>query len=137
MRRVIFLPLIIVLAMLLSGCSTHLGLSRILGGGGGASASGGATAAKATKAPNSGITAISIAKGQYRPKNMTIKVGTTLTWTNDDSVPESVTSDAPGLFDSGSIAPGATFSQAFPSAGTFPYHSTVGTTIYGSITVTP
>jgi plastocyanin len=136
MRRVFFFPLVLVLATMVSGCSVHLGLSRILGGG--SAASGGApSAAKATKAADSGVTAISISNGHYRPKNLTVKVGTTLTWTNNSSEAESVTSDAPGLFDSGSLGPGAKFSQIFSSTGTFPYHSTQGTAIYGSITVTP
>jgi plastocyanin len=137
MRRVFFLAPILVSAVLLSSCSSHLGLSRILRGGSADSSSGGSAAAKAAKAPDSGVTAISISNGHYRPKNLTIKAGTTLTWTNNTSVPESVTSDTPGLFDSGSINPGATFSQTFSSEGTFPYHSTAGTAIYGSITVTP
>jgi plastocyanin len=60
-----------------------------------------------------------------------------LTWTNKDSTSQSVTSDTPGIFDSGVLAPGATFSYTFSTAGVFPYHSTATSTTFGSITVTP
>jgi plastocyanin len=136
MRRVFSFSLVLIAGMLLSACSVHLGLSRLLGGGSGSSG-GSSSAPKATRVPGAGTTAISISNGHYRPKNLTIKAGTTLTWTNDDSEPESVTSDTPGLFDSGTLNQGATFSQTFSSAGTFPYHSMGGTAMYGSVTVTP
>lgn len=144
MKRLKLLSGIIVLGLALSGCSVHLGLSKLIGGGG-------ASATKTVKAthtpPASGSTAkgtpaargteISINNAKYRPKNLSIKVGTTLTWTNNDSVPQSVTSDTPGLFDSGLLQPGGTFSYTFAQAGTFPYHSTATTSTFGSVTVTP
>ncbi len=47
--------------------------------------------------------------------------GTTVQWINDDSVAHTVTADG-GAFDSGSLAPGATFSFTFSQAGDFPYY---------------
>jgi plastocyanin len=135
-KRLSTLSLFIVTALLLSSCSLHLGLSKILGGGSSTSTPGASTV-KATHTAPANPDALSIAKGKYRPKNLTVKVGTTLTWSNDDSVPQSVTSDAPGLFDSGLLNPGGTFSYTFSKAGTFPYHSTATKDAFGSITVTP
>jgi plastocyanin len=136
MKRLSLSSLLIVLALLLSSCSLHLGLSKIFGGGS-SNSTPGASSVKATHTPPANPNAISINKGKYRPKNISVKVGTTLTWTNDDSVPQSVTSDAPGLFDSGLLQPGATFSYTFSTAGTFPYHSSATKDTFGSVTVTP
>ncbi len=142
MKRLTLLSVFIALALALSACSVHLGLSKLIGGGGGTSSS--TKSIKATHTPPaSGApaaasgTSISINNAKYRPKNLTVKVGTTLTWTNNDSVPQSVTSDTPGTFDSGLLQPGKTWSYTFSQAGTFPYHSTATTTTFGSITVTP
>ncbi len=136
MKRLISLPVFIALALLLSSCSLHLGLSSLLGKG----SSNGTPAAKTVKAthtPPSNVTAININNGKFRPKNVSIKAGTTLTWTNNDDVQQSVTSDTPGLFDSGLIAPGSTWQHTFAQAGVFPYHSTGTGGNYGTVTVTP
>ncbi len=136
MKRPYLLVIMLVPALWLSSCSTHLGLSRLLGGG--SSKSGGGTAApKASHAASQSGDYVLIANTHYRPKNMTIAAGKTITWTNNDTVPESVTSDTPGLFDSGPLNPGATFVHTFAQTGVFPYHSTAVSSLYGSITVTP
>lgn len=134
MKRLYLYSIVIVPALLLSSCSGHLGLSRLLGGG---SSAAGTPAVKATHTPSADASSILIANGHYRPKNLTVKSGTTLTWTNNDSAPQSVTSDTPGVFDSGPISPGATFVYTFAKAGVFPYHSTTASAVYGAITVTP
>jgi plastocyanin len=83
------------------------------------------------------VSSISIVNGKFRPKNVTVKAGATLTWTNNSDKPESITSDSPGMFDSGPLAPGATWKYTFSQAGTFPYHSTGTSSTFGSVTVTP
>ncbi len=105
-------------------------------GGSGGNGNPGAAAVKATHAPPAPVTAISIKNGKFRPKNVTVKIGTTLTWTNNDDVQESVTSDTPGVFDSGLLAPGATWKYTFDQPGIFPYHSTGQDGVFGSVTVT-
>jgi YVTN family beta-propeller protein len=50
-----------------------------------------------------------------------VKTGQAVTWTNRDPVPHTVTSDA-GLWDSGDIAAGASFSRPFMVPGTYAYH---------------
>ncbi len=136
MKRLSLLSIAIVLSLLLSSCSLHLGLSKLLKGGSSTSGTPAANSSKAAKASSGPVSTISIKGGKYRPKNVTIKVGSSLTWTNNDTVQQSVTSDAPGLFDSGPIAPGATWSYTFSKAGVFPYHSTAATGVYGTVTVT-
>jgi plastocyanin len=115
----------------------HLGLGKLLGSSGASSSTPAANSVKATHTPPANPDAVSIINAKYRPKNLTVKLGTTLTWTNTDSTPQSVTSDAPGVFDSGPLSTGATWSYTFSTAGVFPYHSTASNTTFGSVTVTP
>lgn len=63
----------------------------------------------------------------FTPSSITVKEGTTITWTNKDGISHTVTSDA-GLFDSGSISAsgayssGGNFSFTFATVGTYTYH---------------
>jgi plastocyanin len=59
----------------------------------------------------------------YNPSTITVKSGTTIKWTNMDGIAHTVTSDS-GLFDSGSLGDGGTFSWTFSTTGTFSYHCT-------------
>jgi plastocyanin len=56
----------------------------------------------------------------FLPETITIKKGTTLTWTNEDEAVHTVTADD-GSYDSGRLGLGATFSRTFDRAGTFSY----------------
>ncbi len=76
----------------------------------------------------------------FNPKNKTISAGTTLTWVNKDPVNHTVTSGTPGspdgLFDSGTIGSGGTFTHTFNTSGTFKYYCRIHQDIMtGSITV--
>jgi plastocyanin len=51
---------------------------------------------------------------------LVVPVGTTVTWVNNDSVPHTATSDT-GVWDSGTLAPGQSFSFTFNTPGTFSY----------------
>ena len=59
----------------------------------------------------------------FNPGTITVAANTTIKWTNKDLVVHTVTSDN-GLFDSGNIAAGGTWSQTFTAVGTYPYHCT-------------
>jgi plastocyanin len=65
---------------------------------------------------------------------MTVPAGTTVTWTNTDSLPHTSTSDG-GTWDSGTIAPGKSFSAVLSKTGTFQYHCTIHPGMLGTITV--
>lgn len=85
------------------------------------------TTPTATTAAGSGqmvsITRESSGSFAFSPATLTIKVGSTVTWTNMTPVPHTVTSDDGKSFDSGlsnPIAPsGGTYSFTFKQAGTF------------------
>ncbi len=71
----------------------------------------------------------------FNPSALTINKGANVTWTNDDTVTHTVTSNT-GIWDSGNLAPGATYARQFNDTGTFPYHCTIhGPRMTGTITV--
>ena len=82
------------------------------------------------------------ASGCFSPNPISIKVGDTVTWTNNGSVTHTSTSNT-GAWDTGPIGSGATSSAvSFNSAGTFPYHcaihpSMTGTVIVSAVSATP
>jgi plastocyanin len=55
-------------------------------------------------------------------------------WTNKGAVTHTSTSNK-GVWDSGSIAPGDSFSRVFKKAGTFKYHCTIHPTMTAKIVV--
>jgi plastocyanin len=78
---------------------------------------------------------IAITLFSFDPPNLTVKVGTTVEWTNQDSVPHTVTSDA-GDWDSGRLSQGQSFSHTFAQARTVTYHCSIHPSMTGMITVT-
>lgn len=87
-----------------------------------------------------GASSPSIAK-PYDPSPVTIKPGTSVTWTNNDSTLHTVSSGLPEqgavgtLFDSSLIAPGKTFTHAFDKAGSFDYSCTLHPFMRGQVIV--
>lgn len=73
------------------------------------------------------------AVASFSPASVTVAVGATVTWTNHDNTTHTTTSST-GLW-SGNLAPGATFSRAFPTAGTFDFKCTIHPTMSGTIIV--
>lgn len=71
----------------------------------------------------------------FTPVALTVVTGTTIVWTNKDAISHTVTSDA-GLFDSGPIKSGDTFSYTFSAVGAYTYHCSIHPTMMGSIIVT-
>ncbi len=72
----------------------------------------------------------------FSPGQRTVSVGTTITWTNNDSVVHSViTSSGPESFDSGDIARGGTYMRTFTVAGTYNYYCKYHAYMTGTITV--
>ena len=63
---------------------------------------------------------------KFEPENCTIKVGTTLVWTNTGGVPHTVSAVDGKTFDSGDVTKpvlgGEKFQFTFKTAGDFPYY---------------
>lgn len=79
-------------------------------------------------------TAVSIEDFAFTPDTVQIHAGDSVTWTNNDAVTHTVTSDD-AAFDSGNIAPGETFALDFQTAGTYTYHCDIHTSMTGTVTV--
>ena len=80
-------------------------------------------------------TAISIASFAFGPDTVTIPVGTTVTWTNDeDSIDHTTTSDD-GVWDSATLKPGEQFSFTFDQPGTFTYFCNIHPSMTATIVV--
>lgn len=100
------------------------------------------TAPTATTASTGGQNAVSIVGSgvfSFAPPTLTVKVGTTVKWTNTTLAPHTATSDSGSAqaWDSSDIEPGGTFSFTFTKAGTFAYHCSVHPSMHGTIVVTP
>ena len=83
--------------------------------------------------------AVSIEGFAYTPANITVKKGTTVTWTNNDTAAHTVTSNddsTAGGLDSKGLEKGETYSATFNTVGTFTYHCTFHSNMTGSVTVT-
>src|ERR671930_1426338 len=92
---------------------------------------------------------VSIVKGSsspsiskpYDPSPLTVKAGTSVTWTNNDSSIHTVTSGLPEkgdvgtLFDSSLISLGKTFVHIFDKQGSFDYSCTLHPFMHGMINV--
>jgi len=80
--------------------------------------------------------AASPSNGQfYSPATFTAKAGTTVTWVNRDTTAHTVTSTT-GLFDSGRIDPGGSYSYTFTQTGTYQYDCSYHGWMKGTIVVT-
>jgi plastocyanin len=74
---------------------------------------------------------------KFVPQDVTVSEGGTITWTNDDSPPHTVTKEkGPGPdFDSGNIDPGGNYKRTFNAAGKIDYVCTIHPNQTGTITV--
>ena len=73
---------------------------------------------------------------KFNPEDLTINVGDTVTWTNNDGMGHTATStDEPASFDSENIDAGATWSFTFTEAGTYNYKCDYHSSMTASITV--
>ena len=88
-----------------------------------------------TAAAQDGDVAVEIADFTFSPGTVEVAVGTTVTWTNNDSAPHTVTADD-GAFDSGELAQGDTFGMTFDTAGTYSYFCEIHPQMTASVVVT-
>jgi len=80
------------------------------------------------------IGASSLGRAGFNPTDLTVAVGTTVTWMNTDTVAHTSTSDGNG-WSSGIVAPGGQFSFPFSTAGTFSYHCAIHPGMMGTVVV--
>jgi nitrite reductase (NO-forming) len=76
----------------------------------------------------------------YDPTSAKVKTSTTITWTNDDTLPHTVTSGnadtgPSGEFDSGIVMGGSSFTHTFDKAGSFDYFCALHPYMTGQVIV--
>jgi plastocyanin len=77
---------------------------------------------------------VTISNFAFAPTTITVHKGTTVTWTNEDSVAHTVTGDNGGP-SSGDLGQGVTYSYTFNTVGSFPYHCAIHTYMKGTVVV--
>jgi nitrite reductase (NO-forming) len=123
-----------------TGTTEETGAAPPAEGGGAAETGTGATGGE------SGATGVSIVPGSsslttdsYSPNPVQVSTGATVTWTNDDAQPHTATSGEAvtpdGNFDSGIMAPSATFDFTFTEAGEYPYFCLLHPNMVGTVSV--
>jgi plastocyanin len=111
----------------------HIYLAEGLAGS--AAATQGATAPAATAEAAADAVQVNIKDLAFTPAQITVPVGATVTWTNDDAVPHTATAKDRALLQSGTLEQGAQFSQTFTTPGTIDYFCEFHANMKGEIIV--
>lgn len=92
------------------------------------------TKQQTTQQPQSGteVNSVTIQNFAFSPAKLTIKQGTTVTWTNEDSAPHKIKSDS---FNSGDLSKGDKFEFTFNTKGNFAYSCSIHPAMTGEIVV--
>ena len=116
MKKIVILMLMAIGIVVLSGCSLY----------------GGTATNTPTPAPTQGANIVNIQNFAFNPATLTVKKGTTVTWTNNDSASHQIKS---ATFNSGSFGKGQSFSFTFNDVGTFDYSCVIHPSMLGKIII--
>ncbi|MBI2630201.1 cupredoxin family copper-binding protein [Candidatus Pacearchaeota archaeon] len=122
--RVIYPILIIVIAILLFGAVYYIYSNNSL-----------VDQAPPTGASGNSQYNVEIKESSFNPSEITINKGETITWTNYDSAPHTITSDSNKALDSPTLNQGETFSYTFETSGNYNYHCSFHSSMKGKIIV--
>jgi plastocyanin len=78
---------------------------------------------------------VEIANSAFVPESVTIKKGTVVKWTNDDTAQHTVTSDD-AYFQSPALNQTDGFTFTFDQPGTYTYHCSIHPSMHGTVIVT-
>jgi amicyanin len=101
---------------------------------GGAVFAKGEPAASAQQAAPAAV-AVKIDNFKFGPEDVTVPVGTTVTWTNRDDIPHTVVSTTAGVFKSKVLDTDEKFSFTFSKAGTYEYFCSIHPKMTGKVIV--
>ena len=79
---------------------------------------------------------VSIVDFAFNPQSTNVTAGDSVKWTNNGSFDHTSTSDS-GVWNSGTIPPGSSFTRQFSTPGSFPYHCAIHTTMQATVIVSP
>ena len=77
---------------------------------------------------------VQIKRFTFVPASLSVKAGTTVTWTNEDSTPHTVTS-TDGSWGSDQLAQGDSYMKLFSTPGSYEYHCSIHPYMRGVIVV--
>jgi cell migration-inducing and hyaluronan-binding protein len=77
---------------------------------------------------------VAISGFAYAPRQATVRVGETVTWTNNDSAQHTVTADG-ASFNSGALSQGGVYSRTFDATGVYSYSCAIHPSMVGSVRV--
>ncbi len=112
-----------------------------VGLGGGKPAAGNSMTGMSMAAPAAGngtpvaTDAVTIKNFGFSPATISVTAGSTVVWTNDDSVQHDITFDGGGIVSS-VLNHNDTFSHTFPTAGTYHYICSIHPFMHGTVVVT-
>jgi plastocyanin len=132
-RVVLILTCVLVGALVMS--SAFMMLAMGMGMGGHMAMMGGRGSDPAGETPVVGVTEVAIEDFAFSPANIVVDVGTTVTWTNEDRVRHTVTSDDGDVLDSPLLGRNETFSYTFETPGQYAYHCAPHPNMQGLVTV--
>ena len=78
---------------------------------------------------------IEIRELKFQPSMLTVKIGDTVKWRNDDIVPHTATSTKPKKFDSGILSVGSSWEYVAKKKGTYFYDCTLHPNMKGTLVV--
>jgi plastocyanin len=111
---------LVIAVLLLAGC----------GGGSGSTSGGSSEASGGGRAK-----AVTISEFTFEPAQLTVPVGTTVTFTNRDPTPHTATSKTSGAFETGAIKQGESAQITLSEPGTYSYYCAFHPFMKGTITV--
>jgi plastocyanin len=100
----------------------------------GTTASGGGATTTVTNSTGGSVIQVIMTNRSYDPATLSIKVGDTVTWLNQDAPQHDVVADN-GEFKSQLFDLGQSFSFTFTKAGTYPYHCSIHPGMNGNVIV--
>jgi plastocyanin len=83
-----------------------------------------------------GVNTVTIQNFAFAPAALTVKVGTTVTWINQDSDAHTVTSQHQGPLKSAALSTGNRYSYTFTKPGSYSYLCTIHPFMTATVTVT-
>jgi plastocyanin len=118
-RHLPAISVLVLAALLLAACGTDTGTT---------------TTTPSGTTTGTGEFQVNIDGFTFVPAELTVPVGTTVTWTNNHAASHTVTSDT-GVFDSDTMVQRATFTFTFTEAGEFPYHCSFHSSMTATVVV--
>lgn len=125
MNKIAVLSFLLVSSLIFGGCSLYGGTQN-------SSTTNPATNNTPTEMSQMGSTSIDIQNFSFNPATLTVKMGDTVTWTNNDSANHQIKSDT---FNSAPLSNGQTYSFTFKTAGTYNYSCAIHPSMTGTIIV--